>query len=104
MLSEEENAFIDYWEQNRNKKKRLIWQLAGGLPLAVLIAAGIFVNFFSGWYTRAAMQIRSNSSEILVILIALILIVVFVVIFSGKHKWDMNEQRYKELKQKKNIS
>jgi membrane protein YdbS with pleckstrin-like domain len=97
MLTEEENAFIRYWEQNRNRKKRIMWQLAAGMPLAVLLAAGIFINYFSGWYTRAAMMIDISSSGVLVVLIALVLIVVFVVVFSARHRWDMNEQRYREL-------
>lgn len=101
MLTDEEKRFIAYWEQNRSKKKRLIWQLAGGMPLAVLLAAGIFVNYFAGWYKRAAMQIRVDSSGVLVVLVALVLIVVFVVVFSARHRWDMNEQRYKELLNKK---
>lgn len=102
MLTEEEKRFLAYWQQNRQKKQRLIWQLAGGLPLAALLAGAIFINYFSGWYTRAAMQIRIDSSGILVVLIALLLIVIFVVVFSARHRWDRNEQRYKELLSKKN--
>ena len=103
MLTPEELKFMEYWEQNRLRKRRLIWQLAGGMPLGVLLAGAIFVNYFSGWYTRADMQIRISSSGILVVLAGLILIVVFVVVFSARHRWEMNEQRYKELLQKKNI-
>ncbi len=103
MLNQEEQAFITYWEQNRLKKKRMIWQLAAGMPLAVALAAAIFVNYFSGWHTRAAMQIKISSSGVLVVLLGLLLIVVFVVVFSARHKWDMNEQRYKELQAKKNV-
>lgn len=103
MLTEPEKAFIAYWENNRNRKRRLIWQLAAGLPLAVLLAAGIFINYFSGWYTRAAMQIDVSSSGVLVVLLGLILTVVFVVVFSARHRWEMNEQRYQELLRKKNI-
>ena len=102
MLTTDEIAFLSYWEQNRGKKKRLIWQLAGGLPLAVVLVLGIFINLFSGWYTRAAMQMRTSSSEILVILVAMVGIVIFVVFISARHKWDMNEQRYRELMIKKN--
>jgi membrane protein YdbS with pleckstrin-like domain len=104
MLTAEEEKFMEYWERNRLRKKRLIWQLAGGLPLGVLLAAAILVNYFSGWYTRADMQIRVSSSGVLVVLIGLLLIVVFVVVFSGRHRWEMNEQRYKELLYKKKIS
>jgi hypothetical protein len=34
-------------------------------------------------------------------LVAVILIVIFVSIFSVRHKWDINEQRYRELLSKK---
>jgi len=36
-----------------------------------------------------------------ILLIAMLSIVLFVVIFSARHRWDMNEQRYKELLYKK---
>lgn len=96
-LNDEEKRFIAYWERNRNRKKRMIWQLATGLPLAVLLVGGIFVTYFSGWYTRAMMMINWNSSGVLVVMLALLLIVVFVVSFSARHRWEMNDQRYQEL-------
>lgn len=103
MLTEEERNFIGYWEQNRNRKKRLIWQLAAGLPLAALLSGGIFITYFSQWYTRAVMIISLNHSGTLVVLIGLLLTVIFIVVFSARHRWEMNEQRYRELvsKQKK---
>ena len=97
MLNKEEKDFIDYWGQNRLRKKRLLWQLAAGLPLGALIAGAILVNYFSGWHRRAEMKLRIDSSGVIVVLIALLLIVVFIVVFSGRHHWEMNEQRYKEL-------
>jgi hypothetical protein len=98
-LSREEEGFIEYWEQNRIRKKRVFRQLGLGLPLGVMLVVAIFVNFFSGWYKRADMELHSGgqSSLILVLLIAALLIVAFVVIFSVRHKWEMNEQYYKEL-------
>ena len=103
MLTEEERNFIGYWEQNRNRKKRLIWQLAAGLPLAALLSGGIFITYFSQWYTRAVMIMSLNHSGTLVVLIGLLLTVIFIVVFSARHRWEMNEQRYRELvsKQKK---
>lgn len=92
---------MEYWEQNRNRKKRLIWQLAGGLPLALLIAGATFVTYFSGWYRRAITMINMSSSGVLVVLAGLIGIVIFIVVFSARHKWEMNEQRYQELAAKK---
>jgi membrane protein YdbS with pleckstrin-like domain len=97
MYTRQEEGFLRYWEQNRGKKKRLIWQLAAGLPLAVGLAAGIFVTYFSDWYTRATMLINLSASGVLVVLAGLLLIIVFIVVFSARHKWEMNEQRYQEL-------
>lgn len=101
MLTEQEKGFIGYWEQNRLKKKRLLWQLAAGLPLGALLAGTIFLNYFSGWHKRAEMKLWANSSGSLVVIVALLLIIVFIVVFSSRHRWDMNEQRYKELMAKK---
>ena len=101
MLTDEETQFMVYWEANRLRRKRGFRQLAVGLPLASLLAIAIFVNFFSGWYKRADMEMRSNSSLILVVVFAAILIVVFTTVFSIRHKWDMHEQRYRELLAKK---
>jgi len=98
MLTKEEADFVVYWEQNRLKKKKVLRQLYVGLPLAVVMVVTIFANFFSGWYKRAEMVMRrEHSSLILVFMIAAILIVIFVVIFSARHRWDINEQRYREL-------
>lgn len=104
MLTEEEEKFMAYWEQNRLRRKNLLWQLAAGLPLGAFIAAAIFINYFSTWYQRATMEINVSSSGVLVVLIGLVAIIVFMVVFSGRHRWEMNEQRYKELRRKKDIS
>jgi type VI protein secretion system component VasK len=78
-------------------------QLYIGLPFATVLVFAIVINFFSGWYKRADMKIRTESpSLILVIGIACILIVVFTTVFSVRHKWDQNEQHYRELIARKN--
>ncbi len=97
MLSKQDQDFLRYWEANRLKKKKFLRQFSVGLPLSVLIVAVLFVNILSGWYKRADMVIRSNSSVIIVVIIAAIGIAVFMTIFSSKHKWEQNEQRYQEL-------
>ena len=101
MLTEQEKGFITYWEQNRLRKKRLLWQLAAGLPLGVMMTGAIFINYLSGWHKRAEMELGINASGALVLVIALISIVIFMVIFTSRHRWEMNEQRYKELMAKK---
>ncbi len=104
MLTDEEKKFIVFWEENRARKKKVLRQLAIGLPLAVFLVIAIFVNFFSGWYKRADMEIRSSTSLVLVLMIAAVLIVVFVTVFSVRHKWDINDQRYRELLAKRDNS
>lgn len=102
-LTSEEQAFVTWWADRRTKKKRTIWQLAAGLPLGAALAGAIFVNYFSGWHNRAMMQIRANATGVLVVLAGLLGIVIFMVVFSAKHKWEMNEQRYKELLHKSKV-
>ena len=101
MLTPDEEKFIEYWEANRLSRKKVLKQLYVGLPFAALLVIAIVVNFLSGWYKRADMEIRSNSSLILVVVIAGIAIVVFTTVFSVRHKWEMNEQLYRELLAKK---
>lgn len=98
MLTQEENKFIVYWEGNRFQKKKILHQLYVGLPMAVILIAAIFINFFSGWFKKADMALhQEKSSLIIVLIVAALLIVTFIVIFSARHRWDMNEQSYKEL-------
>ena len=101
MLTEDEKKFVAYWELNRLRRKKSFKQLSVGLPAGALIAIAILINFFSGWYKRADMELRSNSSLIIVIVIAALLIVVFTTVFSARHQWDLNEQRYREFLSKK---
>ncbi len=103
MLNEEESQFVKYWEENRLKRKRGFKRLLLGLPLATILTVAILFNFLSGWYRRAEMDLKSNGSLIIVVFIAAILIVIFTTVFSAYHKWDINEQRYRELLAKRNI-
>jgi FtsH-binding integral membrane protein len=102
MLTDEEKKFIRYWEENRLRKKKVVRNMAVGLPLGLLFVIAIFANFFSGWYKRADMVVNTDSSLIMVLLVASLLIVVFFSVFSARHRWDINEQRYLELKQREN--
>lgn len=101
-LSNDEVRFMEWWEKNRDIRKKTSKQLMIGLPMASVFVFAILFNFFAGWYKRATMMMNTNSSLILVLIIAAIAIVVFYSIFSMRYKWEMNEQRYKELQAKKN--
>lgn len=102
MLTKEENDFLQFWEHQRLRKKKVLKQLYVGLPFAVVLIIAIFVNFFSGWYKRADMQLRTEEKTLIPVLMAgALLIVVFIVIFSARHRWDLNEQHYNELRSRK---
>lgn len=104
MLTPDEEKFVAYWAKNRDRKKKVMYQLALGLPLGVAIVVAIFVNFFSGWHFRAEMSFRGDSSGFIVLMIAALGIVIFVTVFSVRHKWDINETRYRELLARKGKS
>lgn len=104
ILTEEESKFLAYWETNRTRKKSLIWKLAAGLPLGVAMVVAIMANVFAGWFKGASAVIKVDTRLLLVILAAVVGIVVFIVVFSSRHQWDMNEQRYRELQAKRSKS
>ena len=101
MLSSEEKEFLRYWEKNRIRQKRTFYQLLVGLPIGIIFGVPLLLNFLAGrfWYKRADSVAVSQFSPGLLI-IAVFLIIVFIAIFSKKHRWDLNEQRYIELKAK----
>jgi len=101
MLNDQEKDFIAFWEANRLRQRKFIKYIQYGLPLGVAIGFGILVNLASGWYKQASMIVNADPSLILVLLIALILIIVFISVFTVRHRWDLNEQRYRELLSRK---
>jgi hypothetical protein len=104
MLTEEEEAFVEYWKANRDRQKKTFRQFLLGMPVALLFVIAIGINFFSGWYKRADMVTRTNQFNPGVLLLALLLILAFVAIFSRKMRWEQQEQRYLELLEKKKRS
>ena len=97
MLTSEEVNFIEYWRVQRVRKKRSLKQFTIGLPLGVIIIVALFLNIATGWHKQATATLKSNSSLILVVLIAAVAIVVFMTVFSMRYKWEQHEQRYQEL-------
>jgi hypothetical protein len=102
-LSEKELEFMTYWERHRLKEKRLLNQLLVGLPLGVIFGLPILINLFLGWYKRANMVALTQLNPVILIT-AIMLIIVFIAIFSRRHKWEMKEQYYLELKAREKAS
>lgn len=100
-MTDEEKGFMLYWEENREKEKKTLRQLLIGLPLGLIFTLPILLNLFSGWDKRAAMIANTKLNPV-VLIVAVLAIACFFAIFNKKHRWDMNEQRYNELKASKN--
>lgn len=97
MLSQQEKEFITWWEANSKREKKWLTQLSIGLPLGLAFGFPILLSvMFRGWYKNMPYV---SGSQLTVILIAVLLIIVFYAIFRMRFKWELNEQRYNELKQ-----
>ncbi len=101
MLSTEEEKFLKYWEQNRNKERKVRNQILIGLPIGLLFGLPVLLNLFIDWNEQVRVVTRGQFN---VLLFAVLIIVSFISIFSVRHKWDLKEQYYKELLFKKNKS
>jgi membrane protein implicated in regulation of membrane protease activity len=100
MLSKKEDDFIEYWTKARKRQKKLVYQLAVGLPMGLLFGLFIIINFYSGWYKRADMVANSRFNP-MVLYVAVVIIAVFFAIFSKKFQYDQLEQKFKELMARK---
>jgi len=98
MLTQQEEAFIRYWEGHRSRQRKVFRQFLVGIPVGLAFAIPIVINFASGWDVQAAAAgAASQKSLVIVLLVACLLIVGFVAVFYQKYKWDQYEQRYREL-------
>lgn len=96
MLTNDEKLFIEYWEKNRDKEKKVLRQLIYGSPWGLIFALPILVIvIFDDWYKN---MIPVSKSQMILITVTVIAIAVFYALFRMRFKWDSNEQLYEELK------
>jgi hypothetical protein len=101
-LSPQQEEFMAWWEKNRDKEKRTFRQLVVGLPLGLIFASPIILNFIASrfWYRRAE-AVGNSQFNPAVLLIAAAAIAAFVAIMNKKLKWEQHEQYYLSLKARK---
>ena len=99
MLTKEEQAFIEYWEKNSYKTRNWQGQLKTGIFWGMIFALPILLNYLSGWFTNIRIRLPGTLTFIL---IAVAITGFFFAIFYQRFRYEMNEQRYKELKAKEN--
>lgn len=103
MLSEKDKDFITYWEKERESQNTIRAKLIGGLPMAILFCIPIllFITaiylFLPEWYTRVS---NDMAGSLTTIVLAVIFCILFFSYFRMQYKWEMNEQHYRELKNK----
>ena len=104
MKTIDEEEFIVYWESVRERYGTFLSKLLRGLPMAIVFTLPIFFSlisvflFFPEWFTKIDQQIKGS---LFPIVFALMVIIVFVSFMRMHFKWEMNEQLYNELKNKK---
>jgi uncharacterized membrane protein YbhN (UPF0104 family) len=102
MITDHEKRFIEYWEANRDKEKKIFFGLAWGLPIGLVFALPVLLSvIFHDWYKS---MVFISSTQLTLILITVLGIAVFFALFRMRFKWEENEQRYKELKFKQSKS
>lgn len=100
MLSNEEEKFLTWWGNNGEKEKKRMRLIFIGISGGLIMGIAIVILLTSGWYVRANMEANSELNPF-VLIFAIIIIAIFSGFFYKKFKWDMNEQRYRELLSKK---
>ncbi|GAC1442392.1 MAG: hypothetical protein NVSMB63_10670 [Sediminibacterium sp.] len=100
MLTNEEETFIKFWADNREKQQTSIRPFLIGLSAGFVLGICLILTLTSGWYERANMVANTQFNPI-VLLIAILLLSFFMAFMYRKFRWEMQEQRYRELLVKK---
>jgi cbb3-type cytochrome oxidase subunit 3 len=103
MLTQKELAFMQYWEQVRERESTTVRKIVSGLPMAMFFALPVLlsvvaVKIFLPEYDMRISKARAG--VFFIVLIAVLLIAVFFSYFRMHLRWEENEQAYKSLKLK----
>ena len=103
MLNAEEEKFIKYWEENREIRSSFSNKITSGLPMAMLFGLPVLLLIatvyflFPEWYTKISAGL---SGSLPTIVLAVGIAILFYAYTRMHFKWEMNEQLYRELRQK----
>ncbi len=135
MLTNKDEAFIQYWDKERTARSGFANKIMSGLPMAMMFGLPILllmvvVQFYMPqWFTKVSQATQKtqdgqgiitkeftdnpdwyvkstqfSTGLFITIIVAVLLCIVFFSYFRMSYKWEMNEQLYKELKQKQKRS
>lgn len=106
MLNDEEEKYVAYWAQNREKESTNAYKFITGLPRATLMALPILLLLFivrifiPDWYAKLA---SAAGNSIVFIVIAVLILIIFTAWLRMHFLWEQKEQRYRELLYKKDL-
>ncbi len=92
----DDEQFQIFWAKNSIKQKSSLRAFLLGLSSGFAVGACVIIALFSGWYPRATMVATSKMSAT-VLFLAILGISVFVAFLYQKFRWEMQDQRYKEI-------
>ena len=102
MLTKEDENFLKYWSEQREKKRPFLGMASVGFRWGVLIAIGLAASLFAAKFSRKANPVLENDASLIItVMIAGLAIVFFITYFTAQHKRDQNELHYQELLRKK---
>ncbi len=101
MLDSADEVFYAYWSENREQQRTSPRPLLIGLSCGFALGIIIMLTLSSGWYERAEMEANSKLSSF-VLLLAILGISFFLAFFYRKFRWEMMEQRFRELEARRN--
>jgi MFS superfamily sulfate permease-like transporter len=99
MLSEKDKEFMAYWEREKESRSGIPMAALFSVPILLFITA-VYL-FFPEWYTKISSRLPGS---IFIIVLAVMFCILFFSYFRMQYKWEMNEQLYRELKNKENKS
>ncbi|MEO7446237.1 MAG: hypothetical protein ABIT96_06485 [Ferruginibacter sp.] len=104
MLSLKQEQFLNYWDLNRQHLGTTTSKILRGLPMAfifglpILLLLAVIYFFLPEWYYKIS---NVTTGSIITAVIAVFIAILFMSYFRMHFKWEMNEQLYRELLQKK---
>jgi|SRR5690242_12985431 len=101
LLTEQEKAFLAYWEANRIKKRKNSYQFFSSLPIGLLFALPILVFFLVEAKRDRALI---TPGDLVLICIGIFLVAAFYGMFRSKFNWEKKEDLYQAILRKQEAS